>query len=145
MQALAEHLLGNADEAEDEVQNIVIDIWQHRERVCDVLNIEGYAMNALRNRCISNLRRRRPKVDIEALANYSDEEASRDAALTEERAAQLDSMMQRLPEVQRRAVQMRYIDCLTHEEMQRRLGMSSANVYTTLSRAMSALKSMSHE
>ena len=50
--------------------------------------------------------------------------------------------MERLPEVQRRAVQMRYIDCIDHEEMQRRLGLSSSNVYTTLSRAIANLKTM---
>ena len=56
----------------------------------------------------------------------------------------LDQMMERLPEVQRQAVQMRYIEQLSHEEMQQRLKMSSSNVYTTLSRAISALKTMSH-
>jgi DNA-directed RNA polymerase specialized sigma24 family protein len=37
---------------------------------------------------------------------------------------------------------MRYLDQLSHEEMQHRLKMSSAHVYTTLSRAMSALKTL---
>ena len=60
----------------------------------------------------------------------------------EERAARLDGMMARLPERQRVAVRMKYIDQLSHEEMQRRLGMTSTNVYATLSRAMSTLKSM---
>lgn len=144
MQAFAEHLLGNETEAEDEVQNVVVDIWHHREKMSEVVNIEGYAMNALRNRCVSCLRRRRPKVDIDVLANYSDDDARREAAMTEERAAQLDSMLECLPEVQRRAVQMRYIEGLSHKEIQRRLGMSSSNVYTTISRAISALKTMSH-
>ena len=37
---------------------------------------------------------------------------------------------------------MRYIEGVSHEEMQRRLGMTSTNVYATLSRAMNTLKSM---
>ena len=101
-------------------------------------------MNFLRNHCITILRHRQPTVAIDSLMEYSDDDAAREAALNEEHAAKLDRMMDRLPEVQRKAVQMRYIDLLSHKEMQRRLGMSSANVYTTLSRAMSALKSMSH-
>ena len=72
------------------------------------------------------------------------DDAAREAALTEERAAMLDMMMEQLPEVQRQAVQMRYIEQVSHEEMQRRLHMSSSNVYTTISRALSALKAMSH-
>ena len=53
-------------------------------------------------------------------------------------------MMAKLPETQRLAVQMRYIEQLSHEEMQRKLHMSSSNVYTTISRAISALKAMTH-
>ena len=54
----------------------------------------------------------------------------------------LDGMMAQLPERQREAVTMKYIEGVSHEEMQRRLGMTSTNVYATLSRAMNTLKSM---
>lgn len=144
LQLVAERLLGSATEAEDAVQDVVLRMWERRNRLERMENLEGYAMNSLKNRCLSALRQRRPTLPAEVLNNVSDDDARRESALIEERAAMLDSMMARLPEVQRRAVKMRYIDCLSHEEMQRRLGMSSTNVYATISRAMSALKSMSH-
>ena len=65
-----------------------------------------------------------------------------EAALIEERAEKLDRMMERLPQVQREAVEMKYLKEMSHDEMQRQLGMTSANVYTTLSRAISNLKTM---
>ena len=147
MQLVAERLLHSADDAEDTVQETFAELWEHRDKLRHVANLEGYAMQIVKNRCITLLRKQKDYTagDIEHLCDISDEEATAEAALTEERAALLDSMMLRLPDVQRRAIQMRYIDCLSHEEMQRRLGMSSANVYTTLSRAVSALKAMSHE
>lgn len=144
LQLVAERLLGSSDEAEDAVQDVVLRLWERRSELEYMVNLEGYAMNSLKNHCISMLRHRRSTVPAEVLDNVSDDDARREAAITEERAAMLDSMMQLLPEVQRRAVQMRYIDCLSHEEMQHRLGMSSTNVYATISRAVSALKSMSH-
>lgn len=144
LQLVAERLLGSADEAEDAVQDVVLRMWEHRRKLERMVNIEGYAMNSLKNQCLTVLRRRHRTIPVEVLENVSDDDIRREAAITEERAAMLDSMMQCLPEVQRRAVQMRYIDCLSHEEMQRRLGMSSTNVYATISRAVSALKSMSH-
>lgn len=144
LQLVAEHLLGSAAEAEDAVQDVVATLWERRLELDRLLNVEGYAMNALRNHCLTLIRHREPTVQTEAFANYSDDDAAREAAITEERAAMLDRMMGQLPEVQRQAVQMRYIDQLSHEEMQRRLHMSSSNVYTTISRAMSALKAMSH-
>lgn len=144
LQLVAERLLGSSDEAEDAVQEVVLRMWEHRRKLERMVNIEGYAMNSLKNQCLTVLRRRHRTIPVEMLENVSDDDIRREAAITEERAAMLDSMMQLLPEVQRRAVQMRYIDCLSHEEMQRRLGMSSTNVYATISRAVSALKSMSH-
>lgn len=144
LQLVAERLLGSSDEAEDAVQEVVLRMWEHRRKLERMANIEGYAMNSLKNQCLTMLRRRHLTVPAEVLENVSDDDIRREAAITEERAAMLDSMMERLPEVQRRAVQMRYIDCLDHDEMQRRLGMSSTNVYATISRAVSALKNMCH-
>ena len=147
MQLMAERLLHSAADAEDTVQEAFAELWEHRDKLRQVVNIEGYAMQVVKNRCLSQLRKQKGYTvsDIDRLGDISDEEINSEATLTEERTALLDSLMLRLPEVQRRAIQMRYIDQLSHEEMQLRLGMSSANVYTTLSRAISALKAMSHE
>lgn len=144
MQLMAERLLHSATDAEDTVQEVIIDLWEKRERLCHVADLEAYAMQTVKNRCLSMLRKRHDLLtdDIEAVGNISDEEVTAEARLTEERASLLDGMMARLPEKQRLAVQMKYIDQLTHEEMQRRLGMTSTYVYTTLSRAMSTLKTM---
>ncbi len=144
LQLVAERLLGSEAEAEDAVQDVVAKLWERRAELDRLFNIEGYVMNTLRNHCLMLIRHRQPTVKDEVLANYSDDDAARDAALCEERAALLDSMIEQLPTVQRQAVQMRYIDCLSHEEMQQRLHMSSSNVYTTISRAISTLKAMSH-
>ena len=76
------------------------------------------------------------------LDSWNDEAVIAEAALIEERAAKLDRMMERLPQVQRKVVEMKYLKEMSHDEMQRQLGMTSANVYTTLSRAISNLKTM---
>ena len=146
MQLVAERMLHSDDDAEDMVQEAFAELWEKRDKLQHVINLEGYAMQTVKNHCVTLLRKQKDYTtdDIDRLGDFSDEEIASESALNEERAALLDGMMERLPEVQRQAVQMRYLDQLSHEEMQRRLGMSSANVYTTLSRAMSALKSMSH-
>jgi RNA polymerase sigma-70 factor (ECF subfamily) len=144
MQLVAERLLHSTVDAEDTVQEVFIELWEKREELRHVLNIEGYAMQTLKYRCISLLRKKNLVVtdDIESLGDISDEEAQAEADLIEERAAKLDRMMEQLPEKQRQVIQMRYLDQLSHEEMQKRLKMSSTHVYTTLSRAMSALKTL---
>lgn len=145
MQLTAEKLLPTAVDAEDTVQEAVIEIWQKRDQLQHVLNLEGYAMQTVKNRCISFLRKHHDIAtgDLEqVLANLSDDALADECARIEEQASQLDRMMERLPDVQREAVKMKYIDNLNHNEMQSRLGMSSANVYTTLSRAITNLKTM---
>ncbi|MBR1766064.1 MAG: sigma-70 family RNA polymerase sigma factor [Bacteroidales bacterium] len=144
LQLTAERLLHSEAAAEDTVQEVVIDLWEHRDQLQHVRSIEAYAMQSLKNRCISLLRKRHEiSTDrIEAFDRLDDESAKAEAALIEERSAQLDAMMAKLPQHQREAVTMKYIEGASHEEMQRRLGLTSTNVYATLSRAMSALKSM---
>lgn len=144
MQLVAERLLHSTVDAEDTVQEVFIELWEKREELRHVLNIEGYAMQTLKYRCISLLRKKNLLVtdDLDSVGDISDEEARAEADLLEERAAKLDRMMEQLPEKQRQVIQMRYLDQLTHEEMQKRLQMSSTHVYTTLSRAMSALKTL---
>lgn len=144
MQLMAERMLHSDADAEDAVQDVFIELWEKRNDLRHVHNLEGYAVQAVKNRCRSQMRNER-LLSLDEIENKDipDEEATiAEATLMEERAATLDRMMERLPETQRRAVRMRYIDQLSHEEMQRQLHMSSSNVYTTLSRAMSALKSM---
>lgn len=144
LQLTAEKLLRSEADAEDTVQETVIDLWQRRNELEHVRDLRAYAMQSLKNRCISFLRKSRDIATdrIELLDAVDDDAIREEVALTEERAARLDTMMAQLPERQREAVTMRYIEGVSHEEMQRRLGMSSTNVYATLSRAMSTLKSM---
>jgi RNA polymerase sigma-70 factor (ECF subfamily) len=147
MQLTAEKLLPTAADAEDTVQEVVIEIWQKRDQLQHVLNLEGYAIQTVKNRCISFLRKHHDIAtgDLEqALANLSDDALADECARIEEQASQLDRMMERLPAVQRQAVEMKYIKNMSHSEMQRQLSMSSANVYTTLSRALDNLRKMTN-
>ena len=143
MQIVAERILCNSEDAEDAVQEIYLRLWERRKELSRCINPQAYSMQMLKNHCITLQRQKTTTVPIEKIEDLADDETARqEALLLEERASKLDKMMERLPEVQRRAVQMRYIDCIDHEEMQRRLSLSSSNVYTTLSRAIANLKTM---
>ena len=144
LQLTAEKLLRSEADAEDAVQEAIIDLWQRRNELEHVRDLRAYAMQSLKNRCISFLRKSRDIATdkIELFDAVDDEAIREEVALTEERSARLDGMMAQLPQRQREAVTMKYIEGVSHEEMQRRLGMTSTNVYATLSRAMNTLKSM---
>lgn len=142
LRLVAERLLGNCEEAEDAVQETYARLWEQRRRLEQCENREGFAMQTLKNHCISLLRQHHPFETIERLPEVSDEEMRHEAEVLEERAATFDRLMTRLPEAQQAAVRMKYLERKSHAEMQQQLGMSSANVYTTLSRAIANLKQM---
>ncbi len=142
MRMVAERLLGDKEDAADAVQETYTRLWEQRQKVAKHVAPEAYAMQTLKNQCISMLRQRRPTEPLDHLAEVSDDDARREAELLEERAATFDRLMSRLPEVQQATIRMKYLECKSHDEMQQALGMSSSNVYTTLSRAVANLKKM---
>lgn len=144
MRMVAERLLGDKEDAADAVQETYTRLWEQRQKVAKHVAPEAYAMQTLKNQCISMLRQRRPTEPLNHLAEVSDDDARREAELLEERAATFDRLMSRLPEVQQATIRMKYLECKSHDEMQQALGMSSSNVYTTLSRAVANLKKMIH-
>jgi RNA polymerase sigma factor (sigma-70 family) len=99
MQLAAEKMLHSEADAEDMVQDTVLELWERRDQLQHVLNLNAYAMQTVKNRCISFLRKHRDIAtdDIRVFDNIVNEEVIAEAALIEERAAQLDSMMERLP------------------------------------------------
>ena len=142
LRLVAERLLGDREDAKDAVQETYVRLWEQRRKLAQHANPEAYAMLTLKNHCISLLRQRRPFENMEQLPEVSDEDARHEAEVLEERAATFDRLLSRLPEVQQAAIGMKYLDCKSHDEMRQALGMSSANVYTTLSRAVANLKQM---
>lgn len=142
MRMVAERLLGDKEEAADAVQETYARLWEQRRKLARHVAPEAFAMQTLKNHCISLLRQRHPTEPLDCLAETSDDDARRETEVLEERAATFDRLMARLPEVQSKAIRMKYIQQMSHEEMQQALGMTSANVYTTLSRAVANLKQM---
>ena len=146
MQLLAERLLGDADQAEDIVQEAFITLWERRNQLKQSPNPQGYAMLTVRNRCLDQLRRRnRQKAYDAELRLLSDQAVTLEIEERQDNAARVMQLLQALPPKQRRAVEMKYLEARSTEEMQRELGMSPANIYTTLSRGMQTLRNLLSE
>ena len=62
--AEATRYMGNADEAEDMVQDALLKLWQ----MCDQLKspVDGLARVLVRNICLDSIRRRKPREGIES-------------------------------------------------------------------------------
>ena len=141
MQLLAERMLGDVADAEDVVQDVFVALWQRRSELDKLDKPASYCMQMVRLRCIDLIRKRnREALHNEQIAYLSDTEVFAEVEEVQDRSALLGRLLAELPEKQRKAVTMKYIDECTTQQMEQALQMSSSNVYTTLSRALQTLK-----
>ena len=138
MQRMAEHLLGNEDEAADVVQDCFVTLWNDREKLRHVVNREAWCIMLVKRRCVDLLRQRRPTVEIDERIMASDD----DDAATDERLNLAFRMIDRLPERQAKAVRLRHFDDCDTRTIAATMNISEGNVYTLLSRAYNSLKQM---
>ena len=141
MQLLAERMLGDVADAEDVVQDVFVALWGRREELDRVVKLESYCLQMVRLRCIDLIRKRkRDAFHNEQIAYLSDREVEMEVEETASRAALLDRLLGELPDKQREALKMKYVEERDTQYIEQALQMSSSNVYTTISRAIQSLK-----
>lgn len=126
------HFTGEAEAAEDIVQDAFVALW---ERSPEVRDPKSYLFTSVRNACLSWLRQRNnvadtlletiPEEDLESLA---DEEA------------RLWSAIDALPRKRRQIFLLAKRDGFKYEEIAARLGISVHTVRNQMSKALAALK-----
>lgn len=137
MQKVAEKLLGDADNAEDAVQEAVIGLWRQRESLKTSVDMKSLCGTVVKRRCIDMLRKQRLEVPIDESLILT--EPSLDE-YSEERYLIARDMVDRLPTRQRDVILMKYEEGMDNKAIEKATGMSSTHVYATLSRAYKALR-----
>ena len=136
LQQTAESIIGDADSAEDAVQETVIALWEQRATTKEQ-DFERLSFTIVKRRSIDLLRKRKPTVPIDAETLMLTETQPDD---TEERYQMARKLVEQLPQRQRDAILMKYEDGLSNEEIEKATGMSRTHLYATLSRAYTALR-----
>ena len=140
MQRMAEHLLGNEDEAADVVQDCFVTLWSERDsdKLKKVLNREAWCITLVKRRCIDVMRRRRPSVGMDYLAYLADEDHTDE----DERLQLALRFLDNLPEQQQKVVRLKHFDNVDTSTIARTIQITEGNVYTLLSRAYKSIKQM---
>ena len=139
MQRMAESLLHNEEDAADVVQDCLVILWNEREKLRRVVNREAWCITLVKRHCVDLLRRRRPTVEIDERTIILAEEESSNA---EERLQLALKLVNKLPERQAQAIRLKHFDGADTDQIASKLGITSGNVYTLLSRAYNSLKQM---
>lgn len=137
MQHLAEVMLGNEDDAADVVQDCFVSLWNDRERLRDVVNLEAWCKTMVKRKCINLIRKRKPTVEIDERMDIAEEEQD-----GEEKLQLAFRLIGRLPQRQAQVVRLKHYDGQDTQGIAAAMQISEGNVYVLLSRAYNTLKQM---
>ena len=134
------HYLGNADSAEDVVQESFAALWEKLQEGVAISNRRAYLYMMVRNRCLDQLRRK--GIPTESLKPYDtygiiEDDDAQERSQTE---ARLWTAIDSLPEKCRQIFLMSKRDGLKYREIADELGISENTVRNQISKALKILK-----
>jgi len=127
-------MLGNRDDAEDVVNDILERFWRRREEISKKGNPEAFALTSVRNLCIDRLRRRRETTD-----EIPDSEAAESSDGWSE-VEMVRRAIRSLPDRQREIIHLRDIEGYTNAEIAQITGLAEDVVRVYVSRGRKALR-----
>lgn len=137
VQAFAQKLIGNREEAEDLTHNIFLTLWNERDKVMNINSMEAYLFRMARNAVINRLRaidyRRISELTADIpVADESEEDAYRNYS-------GLMQAIEKLPAMQALILRSR-INGMGYKEISDMLNISPHTVHYHISRALRALR-----
>lgn len=130
------------DDAADAVQETQVRLWRRRDRIPDNdAELKLYCMAALRNECISALRRRKPSVALEEAEQLKTPEEESSAEYRDTRR-RIETLIDSLPGSQGKVIRMSSFGGLDNAEIARATGNTENNVRQLLSRGRRRLREL---
>ena len=137
--AIAYGILQNAQEAEDVVQDALVKAWKSRWRVRSPKKFPAWLATIARHRAHDVFRRRRP-ISLDEQLGEPAVERSGIGEPEQEREEQLQSALAALPELQRAAISLRYLENMDYATIERTLGLTNGALRGILGRALGTLR-----
>lgn len=136
-------MLEDNDEAQDAVQEVFLKLWNYRNKMESIKNIEAFAMKITKNWCIDRLKSKKP-VYIESYNGSYDfrKETGNPHEILEssDTMKELNDIISELPEQQRMIIQLRDVEGYEFEEIAEILNINVNTVRVNLSRARNKIK-----
>ena len=111
--------LKDEEEARDVVQDVFLKLWQKRDDLNEIINIEAFAMRMVRNKCLDTIRARKVvAMDEETERSLKQKTTDVHSKIElSESATIIKKLINKLPDLQRTVMQLRDIEQLTYEEI----------------------------
>lgn len=133
----ATHFLKNEDEAKDVVQDVFLKLWQKRNDLAEIENIEAFAMRMTRNRCLDVIKANKVvPIDSEIDRKLKEETIDVHSKVElSESANQIKMLINKLPDLQRSVMHLRDIEQFSYEEIAEATNIKVNAIRVNLSRA----------
>ena len=130
-------IVGNVAEAEDVVQEVLLKLWQNRQKLKTLNSIEAWSMTLTKNLSIDKLRsKHRKTTEIETtIAISSNDNTPYQTTELKDTFNRIRKLIQTLPEKQRQVLQLRDIEGMTYEEISQVTNLPINQVKVNLFRA----------
>lgn len=140
---VAFRLVGQAQDAEDIVQDIMIRIWEQQQPLDTYNNIEAYLMTLVRNRSLDRLKYNKLRRGGEAQTDVASSELTPDRTLERAESHQhVQRMVRSLPDNQREILILRDFVGYSYQDIAEITGMDLNRVKVGIHRARKALKGL---
>ena len=140
----ARRMLGNAEDAEDAVQEALDKGWRHLDQLAPGARVKPWLFSILANTCRDMLRQRARRVHVsydEDVHGRSDDDAKRPDSIlgNQELGLLIDQEIEKLPPEQQDVVQLVIVELFSYHDAAAILDVPLGTVRSRLSRARNAL------
>jgi RNA polymerase sigma-70 factor (ECF subfamily) len=135
--------LGNEDEAKDVVQEVLIKVWNGREKMNEVQNWEAWCMRITKNLSLDRLRSlsRKQTQPIESVFDIRQPDLTpHENSELQESMRSISILIAALPEKQRQVIHLRDVEGYSYNEICEILELDMNQVKVNLFRARSAVR-----
>ncbi len=138
---MAKRLLVSTEEAEDATQEILIKLWDKKNKMDTYNNVEAFAMTMTKNFCLDRLKSKQAGNLKLVHSNYTDSSTSLQSELeAKDSISWVERIMAELPEQQKMVLQLRDVEQYEYEEIEKLLDMKPTAIRVALSRARKTVR-----
>ncbi len=138
---LAKRLLVSTEEAEDATQEVLVRLWNNRQKLDAYASVEALAVTITKNYCLDQLKSKRATEMRIVHSNYTDGRAGlQQQAEDRDSLDWVEKIINKLPEQQKLIVQLRDIEEYEFEEIAKIMDMNETAVRVALSRARKTIR-----
>ena len=139
---VAYQMTGNAQDAEDLLQDLYLKLWQKRDGLPDEAMKEAYLVKMIRNLFLEQRRIKRLDTSVELKEAYSppDNQSLDHQIDAKDEIQKMEGLISELPEREAKIIKMHLVEERSYEEIEQDTGLSKGNIRIIVMRTRQKLK-----